>query len=244
VASHPEREDDRFELCRALLATPRREESSRDGRGPRAARELLLPDLALCREAESHAAQLLQRQPLFVEYRRLAASAQSTLGRALAEAALSLTGDERLARLREAEQLLGRARDSELALVAAAKGADGAPPGGGAPGLDRWWLPALLTSRTLVSVHEQLGQRDAAIAEFHRLLDVCEAQLADRMNLGRLLEQFAPRPGPDAGLREQLRQQAARLGDAALLERLRGLLQRIVPPRDDGPPSQDGRRGR
>ncbi|HZN39585.1 MAG TPA: serine/threonine-protein kinase [Planctomycetota bacterium] len=213
VTQYPERSDDRFELCRALLPPPRRDD-------PRQGRESEPADLAVLREAKMHAERLLAEQPLFREYQRLRARASSLLGRALAGSFAELAESARPARRAEAETELRSALRHEGDLLGVGREVE-----------MRTLEQVLKTRLALVFLCETSGQRDDAIAEFKAVLDLVEKQLADR-----------PRPGPpDASWRPQLRSQATRLGDAMLTERLHAILQR-VPSREDLPPPEGGPR--
>jgi hypothetical protein len=228
VAREPERDDDRFELCRALLEPMRRED------GPRGAREASQLDASICAEAVEHAARLVASQPSFREYQRLQAQANSALGRALLARADAPGEDAatRAARLQQAEAALRVTVRLESRLVVA-----------GAP-LDRALvLQSLQSRRALVAALEAQGKRDEAKAEVAAALDRLEQLEGDRANLPRLGELLAPRPGfADGSLRDQLRSVVERVGEPALAERLRALLARL-PERGEGPPA-DGRRGR
>lgn len=227
VARQPERDDDRFELCRALLEPMRRED------GPRGPREPAQLDVAICKEAADHAARLVASQPSFREYQRLQAQASSALGRALlAHGNAGEAATARAARLQEAESALRVAVRLEGALAVA-----------GAP-LDRLLvLQSLQSRRALVAALEAQDKRDEAKAEVAAALDRLEQLVGDRANLPRMGELLSPRPGfADGSLREQLRSVVERAGEPALVERLRALLAR-VPERGDGPPA-DGRRNR
>jgi hypothetical protein len=231
VANHPERDDDRFALCRVLLEPSRRDEGPRGGRD---AREAATPDAGLLREAVGHARSLAARQPSFREYQRVLAQSCSALGRALAGRGETGEGDAaRKARLMEAESVLLEALRAEEKL-----GPDAAP-------VDRALLVQnLQTRRALVAVYEAQGRRDDVRAQVTAMLGRLEALVGERANLPRIGELLQARPGaPDGGgLREQLRGVIERAGDPALAERLRALIARL-PARDDGPPP-DGRRGR
>ena len=227
VAAHPERDDDRFALCRMLIEPQRRDD------GPRGGRDAAAADSASLREAVAHARTLASRQPSFREYQRLLAQACSALGRALAvRSDAGETEAARKDRLAEAESTLQEALRAEERLAA-----DATP-------LDRALTPQnLQTRRALVAVLEAQGRRDEAKAQVVAMLDRLEALVGERANLPRLGELMQARPGMgDGGLREQLRTVVERFGDPALVERVRLLVAR-VPAREEGT-SPDGRRGR
>jgi len=227
VARQPERDDDRFELCRALLEPMRPED------GPRGPREPAQLDAAACKEAADHAARLVSSQPSFREYQRLQAQSSLVLGRALLAAdRTSELAAARVARLQEAEAALREAVRIEGVLTVA-----------GAP-LDRMLVQHSLQSRrALVAALEAQGQRDEAKAEVAAALDRMQQFVADRSNLPRLSELLAMRAGStDGTLRDQLRAMVERTGDPVFVERLRAMLARVPERGEVLPP--EGRRGR
>ena len=227
VAAHPERDDDRFALCRVLLDQQRREDGPRGGREPASA------DPAALREALGHARTLATKQPSFREYQRLLAQACSALGRTLAGRGDGGEGESaRKARGAEAEALLLEALRAEARL------------GGESEPQDRGLLVQnLQTRRALIALFDAQARRDDAKVQVVELLDRIEALVGERANPPRFGDLLQGRPGSfDAGLREQLRGVVERISDPALVERLRALTARL-PARDDGL-QPDGRRGR
>jgi hypothetical protein len=223
VGKHPDRDDDRFELCRALLEPMRRED------GPRGPRESAALEAGACREAVEHARLLLATQPSFREYQRLHAQASSALGRSLLAPVAGEDATARTARLAAAESALREAARLEDALAAASAPLDRALA-----------VQSLQTRRSLVVALEQAGRAAEASVEVGAVLARIEAMVADRANVPRLADVLQSRPGGDAGLREQLRAAVERTGDAALVERLRALLARL-PQREEPPPDRRGR---
>jgi tetratricopeptide (TPR) repeat protein len=161
VTQHPERSEDRFELCRALLPPPRRN----DPRQP--------PNLEVLREAKLHADRLLAEQPLFREYQRLRLRASAQLGRALLESSAELGESARPARRAEAEAELRSALRHEADVL-----------GVGREFEMRILEEVLRTRLELVVLCVVGGRRDEAIAEFNVVLDLVEKQLADRPRPG------------------------------------------------------------
>lgn len=231
VSLHPERAEDRFELCRVLLEPTLREDL---GRLPR---DAMTTVVAEAREAVQHAEQLQSREPNVAEYARLAAQAHAGLGRALQQLAPVLAVAERARTLAEAEAHL-RASLPQLEAGSSAAGP-----------VDR--LTVLLTvqvRRGLAQLAELQGHREVALAELQQLFEFLERLMADRRAgswIGDALQARTLGPGGPPGqeaARDSLRALLSRLGDGRLQERYRALQQRLA-GRDEAPPG-DGRRGR
>ncbi|MBL8755903.1 MAG: hypothetical protein JNK15_21590 [Planctomycetes bacterium] len=237
VAKAPGRADYVFDFVEALLESVLRRGAGGPGGangpgGPGRDRERSQADiearLVVLREAMEHAEVLLQAQPDVADVVALAARVGSELGATLRDAASLAAGDERAARLRQAESALLAAVVLETKLVDPAGGSD-----------PRHLLQAIGTRRELAALYLASGRRPDALQQASFVLDLLESQAAaapvdpSAPNRRRLAALFDQRPV--MGLEDLVQ----RLQESGLHQRWQALRQQFPRP---GEPPPDRRR--
>jgi tetratricopeptide (TPR) repeat protein len=235
VAKAPNRTDYTFDFVEALLESVARRGAGPGGPGQGRERERSPVDvetrLATLREALDHVELLMKAQPDALDVVALAARVGSEHGAALRDAAGLAAGEERAARLRQAESELLSAVVLEARLLAGPAAAE-----------PRFVLQAVGTRRELAALYVSNQRRADAAAQVSAVLDLIERQM-------QLLpaDPSAPARNRLAGMWEQrpfggFEDLLPRLQDAALQQRWHGLRQQLSRPRPPDEPPPDRRR--